>query len=329
MNSRDYILNVERLDSDVIAHAIPNFDANYSAIAARMLTQVRAKTLEVTHGKLNAFTVFPVQTEVRAGATTALQRTYDMVGMAKIVANPADDLPLADIFVEETSVKVKQLGIAYQYSVRDLQHAVFSNTPLSTMKASAARKANDVKINKIAWFGDKDNGIIGFLDNPNLSEYTLKNDGEASGTALSSKTAEKQFRDMNEFINTIQDNTDDTEQPNTVLLPPSAYTTLSSTLYTTADGQTTKTVLAMLKENHPEIKRWEKIGELKNADSTGAKDIMIVGYFDPDYIRLEIPNRFEQMPIQAKNLAFTVPCHSEVIGVTVFRPYCFTKAVGV
>ena len=48
MNSRDYILNVERLDSDVIAHAIPNFDANYSAIAARMLTQVRAKTLEVT-----------------------------------------------------------------------------------------------------------------------------------------------------------------------------------------------------------------------------------------------------------------------------------------
>ena len=45
MNSRDYILNVERLDSDVIAHAIPNFDANYSAIAARMLTQVRAKNL--------------------------------------------------------------------------------------------------------------------------------------------------------------------------------------------------------------------------------------------------------------------------------------------
>lgn len=328
MNSKDYILNVERLDAETIGSKIANFDTNYSALAARMLTQVRAKTLDVKHGNLNAFSVFPVQTEVSAGAETALQRIYDMVGMAKVVANPADDLPLADVFVEEKSVKVKQLGIAYQYSVRDLQHAVFSNTPLSTMKANAARKANDVKINKIAWFGDKDNGITGFLDNTNVSEYTLKADGNGSGTALSTKTAEKQYRDMNEFINTIANNTDDTEEPNTVLMSPSVYTTLSSTLYTTADGQTTKTVLAMLKENHPEITRWLKVGELKKADSSKQKDVMVVGYFDPDYIRLEIPNRFEQMPVQAKNLAFTVPCHSEVIGVTVFRPYCFTKAVG-
>ena len=79
---------------------------------------------------------------------------------------------------------------------------------------------------------------------------------------------------------------------------------------------------------YPEIRRWLKVGELKNADSTGTKDYIIAGVFDPDYVRFEIPLRFDQRPVQEKNLSFNVPCRSKVVGVTVFRPYCFTKAVG-
>lgn len=198
-----YIEKVERLDADTISRVLTRLDATQSAFLARMLTQVRARVLQVTHARLNAFTVFPVQTEISAGAETALQRIYDMVGMAKIIANPADDLPLVDILAQETSVKVKEVGAAYQYSVSDLEAAAFANLPLTTMKGNAVKRAIDTKLNSIAWKGDSENGIVGFLDNINLSEYTLPATGTSSSTKLSDKTAEQMYKDVAAIIESV------------------------------------------------------------------------------------------------------------------------------
>lgn len=323
------IESMQHLDQDVIAHASERFDATVSAFLSRQLTQVRAQVLNVSHAPLNAFTVFPVQTEIAAGANTAIQYVYDMVGMAKIIANPADDLPHADILAEETSVKVKEIGAAYGYSVSDLENAAFANLNLTSMKAEAVRRAIDTKLNKIAWFGDDNAKITGFIGNANVSEYTLTADGTSSSTKFSAKTAEKQYRDVSNIIETIPENTEESEQANTMLFSPASYRALATTLYTSANGQTTQTVLEMLKANYPAITRWLKVSELKNADSTGTKDIAIAGYFDPSYIRFEIPVRFDQRPIQNKNLIYEIPCRAKTIGVTVFKPFCFTKAVGV
>lgn len=321
------IEKVEHMDAEVLRGAV-NFDETASAYLARQLTYIRARNLQVPHARLNAFDVFPVQTEVPAGAQTALQRVYDMVGMAKIISNPADDLPYVDVLAEETSVKVKELGVAYGYSVSDLEAAAFARLPLSTMKASAARRAVDTAINKLAWFGDGSTGSIGFINNPNVSEYILPADGKNNSTKFADKTAEQMYKTVAEILDTIPNNTDDTVTANTFLMSPSVYTALSMTLYTSDNGQTTQTVLAMLKSNYPEVTRWMKVGELKNADSTGTKDIVIAGFIDPSVIRLEIPLRFAQEPLQRDNLYMKIPCRSKAIGVTVNQPYCFTKAVG-
>ena len=325
MNTR--VQEVERLDAEAFKQ-VANNDAD-SAFLARELTQVRAQILQVPHAPLNSFTVFPVQTEIAQGAMTAIQPIYDMVGMAKIIANPSDDLPMADIVAKEESVKVVDVGSAYGYSHQDLQHAVYARKSLSTMKAEASRRAIDTKLNKIAWKGDTAANIKGFIDNVNMSEYTLTADGTGSSTKFSTKTPVQMVRDMSELIETIATNTEYTEMANTVLLAPTAYTKLATTLYTSTDGQTTQTCLEMLKGMYPNITRWLPIGELKNADDTGAKDLAIVGYFDPSTVRFEIPKRFEQLPVQVDNLYYKVPCLASTIGVTVFKPYCFTKAVGV
>jgi len=41
---------------------------------------------------------------------------------------------------------------------------------------------------------------------------------------------------------------------------------------------------------------------------------------DADNASMEIPQPFEQLPVQPNNLAFKVPCHSRVTGVQVYRP---------
>ena len=67
-------------------------DEAFSLFLARELTYIRTQVLQVAKAPMNAFRIFPVQTEVPAGAATAMQRVYDQTGMAKIISNYADDL---------------------------------------------------------------------------------------------------------------------------------------------------------------------------------------------------------------------------------------------
>ena len=71
-----------------------------------------------------------------------------------------------------------------------------------------------------------------------------------------------------------------------------------------------------------------KVGELKGAGADGS-DMIIAGMFDPSYVKFEIPTRFDQLPVQYRNLEYVVNCVAEAVGVTVFMPMAFVKAEGV
>ena len=56
--------------------------------------------------------------------------------------------------------------------------------------------------------------------------------------------------------------------------------------------------------------------------------MVVAGYFDPTYIRFEIPTRFDQQPVQYRNLEYVIDCVAEAAGVTVTMPMAFVKAQG-
>ena len=85
-------------------------DSAESVFLARQLTYIRTQTLTVKKAPLNAFSVFPVQTDIPSGAETAIQYVYDSVGMAEIISNYADDLRRVDVVAREQAVKVFCLG---------------------------------------------------------------------------------------------------------------------------------------------------------------------------------------------------------------------------
>lgn len=305
------------------AMASGNFDAAGSAFVARQLTMVRAQVLRVKKASLNAFNVFPVTTDIPVGAETALQRVYDSVGVAEIISNWADDLPRVDILAQETSVNVKMLGDAYGYNYREVQNAQFANINLSAEKGRVAKYAIDYKLNQIAWHGDKEHHITGFLDNPNISEFTLPGDGANNSTKLADKTEEQVFRDLNNFIESIPEATNQVEQANALLLPPAVYTLLA----TKRLENTETTYLNFFRQIHPEITNIAKVLELKGAGQDG-KDVMIAGFFDPSYIKFEIPIRFDQRPVEYRNLEYVVNCVASTAGITVVMPFAFAKAYG-
>ena len=298
------------------------FNEDVSVFLAQQLTHVRNQALEVKKAPLNAFQVFPVTTDIPKGADSAVQYIYDAVGIAKVIADYADDLPRVDVFATEQVVRVKDLGVSYGYSDKELANAAYARVNLSASKATKSRRAIDLKINQIAWKGDTANKITGFLNNPNISEYTLAT-GASGKTTFKSKTEAEILKDITEFLQTIADATNEVEQANTLLLAPNAYAHLATTRLANSD----RTLLEFIRQVNPNLTRIMKVGELKGAATDGS-DMMVAGYFDPDYIKLEIPERFDQKTAERRNLETVINCTASVAGVTVTIPMAFVKAKG-
>lgn len=316
---------MERYDENELRYIQNNshLDESASVFLARQLTHVRAQVLRVKKAPLNAFALFPVQTDIPEGAETAIQRTYDSVGIAEIISNYADDLPRVDLVAKEDSVKVMNLGDAYGWNEKEIKNAQFAQVNLTADKALAARRAMDIKINKIAFRGDAKHKIVGFLDNANISSYALPTDGTGSSTRFSDKTEDQVIRDVNNIIRAVPLQTHEVEQINTLAFAPTVYAYLA----TTRLSNTETTLLAFLQKVHPEVTRWMSVGELEGAGTNG-KNMIIGGNFTPEYIKLEIPQRFQQLPVERRNLEYIVNCVASIVGVTVTMPLAFVKVEG-
>ncbi len=302
-----------------------NMDADESIFFEKQLSQVKSATYDVKYANLKARTLFPVSKEINPGAEVILYEQYDSVGMAKVIASYGDDLPRADIKGKEFTAKVKSLGASYGYSLQEVRAAKFAGKPLQQRKAEAAKRAILQKENSIAFFGDSAFGLGGFISAPNITSVTIPNDGTGSSTLWSAKSAEQIIRDMHLVANTIVETTKGVEIPDTLLLPIEQYN-LAATKKVGVDSN--MTALKFFLETSPYIKQVEWVNELKDAGTASAEVIMAYRR-DPMALTLEIPQDFEQLDVQERNLEFLVPCHSRTAGVLVYYPLSIAKGEGI
>lgn len=300
-------------------------DAGESVFFAQELQKVKAKTYDVKTPANNAMSIFPVTSEADPGADTVAFDSYDSVGMAKIITNYADDLPRADVKAQRTIVKVFDIATSYGYSIKDIRRAKMTGKPLTTRKAESARRANDALVNKIAFQGDAEHGILGIFKHPNITKYVLPADGEGSATTWDKKTPVQILRDMNNAVSMIVDITKGVEIPDTILLPIDKYNIIATTLLPDSGEQT---ILSFFQEKNPYIQTIKSIHEASGA-GTGGKDIMFIYRNDENALSLEIPLPFEQLAPQRKNLEMVIPCDSSTAGVMVYYPLSICMAEGI
>jgi len=291
-------------------------DANELLFFRRQLESVKKKTYDVKYPNLKARFFFPVDTSAGPGATSITYRQYDEVGMAKIVANYAKDFPRVTVKGKEFISPIKSLGDSYSYTIQDIRSAALANLPLKEMEARAARRGMLQTEDQIAFFGDADTGLPGFLTNVNIPSAAVAADGVAASPLWSAKTPDQIARDVSEAITDIRVVTRDVESANTVIMPISAMAQLK-TLRMGSDAN--YTIMKFLMENHPEITLWDSYHKLETAGVGNTR--MLVAYNrSPDVLTLEIPWDFEQFPEQEVGLEFEVPCHQRIGGVIVYYP---------
>lgn len=311
-----------------------NLDEYESAFFAREVEFIKAKTYDVKYPNLKAIQMIPVSTEAGPGAKVITYQQFNMVGIAKIIANYADDLPRADVFGKEFSSKVKSIGNSFGYNIQEIREANLAGVPLSAKKGTAARKANEQAVNRIGWFGDATSGLLGFLNQPNVPAAAVPvgtTSGNQNWIGATPKLPAEILQDMNDAVTRIIDLTLGVERPNTMLLPVQQHRKISTTRL---DSGTDTTIREYFLKNNPEIQMIDWVNELKDvspnpAGGGGPVDVMATYDRSPEVLTYEIPQPFEMFPAQERGLEFLVPAHSRNGGVVVYYPLAIDLAVDI
>jgi hypothetical protein len=299
-----------------------NMDAAETVFFQRELESKKARSYDVIKAPLKAFELIPVSTDAGAGAEAIVYEQYDQTGIAKIIGNYADDLPRANVKGKEFTARVKSVGNSYGYSLQEIRAAQFAGKSLTDRQATAAARAQREEWNRIAFFGDAEHGLRGWIGAANVPSAPVT--AGAGGVTWALKTPDEIVKDVNDAINGVIDLTNGAEIPDTVVMPIKQYTQISSTRM--ASGTDT-TILTFLQQVHPTV-TFEWANELKGA-FTGNTDGFIVYRRDPETMTLEMPVMFEQMDVQQRGMEFIVPCHSRIGGVIIFYPLSQSQKYGI
>ena len=286
-----------------------------SAFTASQLNFVRTRVYEANLPRLTGLQLVPIDTDVPEWAETVEDGIFDMVGMAKVIANYADDLPRADVKRTPRIVKVREIGDAYGYNVAEIRASMANGTNLPARKANAARRAIDEKMNSIAWVGDVEYGMYGLLNHPNIGTTSIT--GTWSGATFAAIIA-----DLNAMYDAVRVQSSGAHMADTIVLPTAAYSR-ANTVVNTAGNET---ALSFWLRTHPGVSVFES-PELTGVGTAG-KDVGFAYERNVENFALEMPMPFNQLPAQARNLEIVVNCLARTAGVTVRYPLSITKSEG-
>lgn len=301
---------------------ISHLDAMGNIQFTKALEVVRKTNLEMRFPQFMARQLIPVKNDVDPGVQTIQWRSYGPVGMAKIISNYADDLPRADVLGEDNYSKVFSIGNSYGYNIDEVAASAYSGIALSTKRAAAARRANEERVEALAAVGDSRFSILGLLNQPNATVLALPA-GASTFTTWATKTADEILADLNLIKRTPINLTNGVEKIDTIVMPENQRGIIQTKRVSTVSDTT---VEEFFLRTNPGIQliSWQRL----TGAGASATD-RIVGYYrNPDYIELNIPKEWTELPPQERNLEVVIPCHSRFGGVILYYPLSMVYADG-
>ncbi|ARM70331.1 major head protein [Klebsiella phage KOX1] len=276
------------------------------------LTQLLNRQYEQAYPQTGVLELFPVTTELSPVTKNFEWLEFDGVTSAKIIADYTDDLPTVEAMASEKTGKVFRLGNAWFISIDEIKAGQALGSSLSDRKASLAREGHETLVNDLVFKGSAPHNIVSVFDQPNINRLT-----SARWT-----TPENAFSELQDLIETIEDVTLGRHHVTNIVIPPSKRRLLTQKM-----PDVTESYLAWFKENYPNV-TITAIAELEDIDGTGTKGVLAYEK-DPMNMSIEIPERFNMLPMQPKDLHFKVPCTSKCTGLIVYRPLTIAILSGV
>lgn len=327
---------VERVHRAMVLHraelyGVERLDANESIILSQQLEQMRARVSDILRPAYKGRQLVPVTSEMDPGAESWSYSQWDRAGMAKIVANYADDIPKVALLAKKFSHTVETLALGYDWSWLDLQRTARAGIPLRARKAQAVRDGFEQRIEEIAAIGIRDTGAKGLLNNPNVP--VLNAAPPATGTDAHWIGADKNpyevLADLEAAEDAIVLGTKTIHPPDTLVLPLSRYRRLDRRpLSVVAPADPKDTILKVFLEKSRYIRNIDWWSYCDTA-GPGGTPMAIMYKRDPQVVHLEIPLEQQEMPPQAKNLTMDVNSVGRIGGVAWEYPLAAVYLYGI
>lgn len=311
----------DSFEADVVANHLmargEKADATTAGIwTAQELHKIKSQAYEKDYPAGSALRVFPVTNELSDTDKTFEYQTFDKVGLAQIIADYTDDLPTVDALMSSEFGKVFRLGNAFLISIDEIKAGQRTGKSLSARKANAAQLAHDMLVNKLVFKGSAPHKIKSVFDHPNITKVVSKKwmDGETKKPEVASD-------ELTQAIEKIETLTLGQHRATHILIPPSMRKVLTVRM-----PETTESYLEYFQKQNGGL-TIEAIAELEDYDGKGNKAALVYEK-DPMNMSIEIPEAFNMLPAQPKDLHFKVPCTSKCTGLTIYRPLTLVLITG-
>jgi hypothetical protein len=303
-----------------------NLDANESVFFARQLESIKARSYDVVYPEFPATRLLPVSTDAGTGAESITYRQFDSVGLMKLIASYADDLPRSDVFGKEFTSPVRSFGGSYGYNVQEIRSAQMANIPLVQRKANAARQAWEQIVNKYAFFADGSaafGGLFGLFYAPNKTVVAAPTGGWGSATP------DQIIADINYAINRSRILSKGVEISDTVIMGITQFVKIAST---PRASNSDTTILEFVRKTNPSV-TFEGINECegvtpKPSGAATATNILVAYRKSTDKMEFAIPQPYEQFPPQERGLEYIIATHGRIGGLILFYPLSVTVMEG-
>lgn len=275
------------------------------------LEQIMARTYEERREPNSALDIFEMDTSVSEGAKTYTHRIKKPRGEAKIIEDYGDKLPRVDVVRDEFPRPVIDIGTSYEFTIREMLSARFSDQNLERDRGQSAREAIEDKHDTLFWEGDVDNDVWGFATHPYIPRYgfSIPIDYNQDPNAI--------VQELHKFVSQPKLLSTSDVSPDTLLLPTKQYEVIA----TMRIPDTTMTILEHLEQSNPHLSEGS-VRQVDKLDGLGDNGQDLAGVFRnrEDTIKIVAPIVADQLEPRDKGMTTVVEFMASNGGMYVPRP---------
>lgn len=307
-------------------------DASETVYLERQLLEVRSSVFEVRYPDLKGMAFVPPETQrINPGATHFTYSYNDHVGEAALASDLSRRGPRVDIKrTEATPIKLQSMTTSYGYSLQEIRSAMMAGYDLDGGKARAARDAIERKRDNILLVGDGTAtyfGLTGLFKLSGTHTYTVPN-GAGGSPLWVNKTPDEIIRDMHGICNGIVTNSNELENPNTLILPLTSYTHVATQRM--GDGATDMILDFFLKTRRAMRPGFSVETSIKLETAGAGNGTRMVAYEkNPAKVARLDPIEFEQLPPQVVGFETLIECHARLGGCFAYFPKSISFGDGI
>ena len=294
-----------------MAPRFTHLDSAESVYFARQLEYIYSRSYDIKYPDLKFRVYIPQSEEADPGAQTVTYEQFDEVGAARIGSSKSDKPPRVDIVGAEFTRPVRPVEASYGWTVQDIKSAAMAKRNLSQKRGRACRRAIELKLDEVAAIGAPLVGIpTGALNDAGV-------DINASGGSwVTPAAADTIILEVATMWSDIVDDTNEVETANTLVLPGREWAHIATTPRSTTSDTT---ILDFIRKSFPDLTSISSWYRLATAGVGAVRRGWMYQRRD-DILANEIPNDYEQLPVQPDGLQYVVYAFASTAGAVYYYP---------